>query len=37
MAIVHGFELLREGHVPELNLIARLYRHLATGAELLLL
>jgi len=35
MTIVHGFELLREGAVPELNLTARLYRHIATGAELL--
>jgi presequence protease len=31
----HGFELLADQHVPELNTRARLYRHLKTGAELL--
>lgn len=32
---LHGFELLREQHISELNTRARLYRHLKTGAELL--
>ncbi|MBK8932581.1 MAG: insulinase family protein [Chloroflexi bacterium] len=31
----HGFELLREEHIAELNTQARLYRHQKTGAELL--
>jgi hypothetical protein len=35
MTITHGFELVREQHVPELNSRARLYRHVKTGAELL--
>jgi Zn-dependent M16 (insulinase) family peptidase len=35
MNITHGFELLREQQIPELNALARLYRHVATGAELL--
>ena len=35
MNITHGFELLREQQIPELNTLARLYRHVATGAELL--
>jgi Zn-dependent M16 (insulinase) family peptidase len=35
MTSTHGFELLREQDVPELNTRARLFRHLQTGAELL--
>lgn len=35
MNIKHGFELLREEHIPELNTEARLYRHKKTGAQLL--
>ncbi len=31
----HGFELLREQEIPELKTIARFYRHVKTGAELL--
>jgi Zn-dependent M16 (insulinase) family peptidase len=35
MNVIHGFELLREQPISELNSLARLYRHVATGAELL--
>lgn len=35
MALEHGFELLLEQEIPELKTLARLYRHAATGAELL--
>ncbi len=35
MNLTHGFELLRERSIPELKTLARLYRHVATGAELL--
>lgn len=35
MNVIHGFELIREQQIPELNSLARLYRHVATGAELL--
>ena len=35
MSATHGFELIREHDVPEINSRARLYRHAATGAELL--
>ena len=35
MTITHGFELCREETIAELQAIARLYRHLQTGAELL--
>lgn len=35
MNVFHGFELVREQQIPELNSLARLYRHVATGAELL--
>jgi Zn-dependent M16 (insulinase) family peptidase len=35
MTATHGFELIREHDVPEINSKARLYRHAATGAELL--
>ena len=31
----HGFELLRDEQIPEINSRARLYRHVKTGAELL--
>jgi len=32
---VHGFKLVKEGEIPELNTHARLLRHTRTGAELL--
>src|SRR5690349_15922409 len=35
MTTTHGFELLREQVITELNSTARLYRHVKTGAELL--
>ncbi|MCS7039427.1 MAG: insulinase family protein [Anaerolineae bacterium] len=35
MTSTHGFELLRERSIPELNTLARFYRHIATGAQLL--
>ncbi len=35
MTTWHGFELLREEEIPELNTRARLLRHVQTGAELL--
>ncbi|ABU56817.1 insulinase family protein [Roseiflexus castenholzii] len=35
MNVIHGFELLREQQIAELNSLARWYRHVATGAELL--
>jgi Zn-dependent M16 (insulinase) family peptidase len=35
MTITHGFELVREQAIGEINATARLYRHAATGAELL--
>src|SRR6478672_4398876 len=35
MTTTHGFELVREQAIPELNSTARLYRHVKTGAELL--
>src|SRR5512142_907166 len=35
MTLQHGFELLREQPIPELNTRARLYRHNQSGAELL--
>ncbi|MGH6814280.1 MAG: insulinase family protein [Hyphomicrobiaceae bacterium] len=35
MTSSHGFTLLREQLVPELNSTARIYRHVKTGAELL--
>jgi Zn-dependent M16 (insulinase) family peptidase len=31
----YGFELLRDEHIAEINTRARIYRHIATGAELL--
>lgn len=33
--IIHGFELVREETVAEINSVAKLYRHVKTGAELL--
>src|SRR5215216_4124693 len=35
MTSTHGFELVREQAIPELNSTARLYRHIKTGGELL--
>ncbi|MCS6882794.1 MAG: insulinase family protein [Oscillochloridaceae bacterium] len=35
MTLTHGFELLRDEHIAELNTRARLYRHAKTGAQLL--
>lgn len=35
MTTIHGFELLWEQNIPELNTKARLFRHVKTGAELL--
>jgi presequence protease len=35
MALNHGFELLKEEKINEINSLARLYRHVASGAELL--
>ena len=35
MTTLAGFALQREAQIPELNIRARLYRHLKTGAELL--
>lgn len=35
MAVIHGFELMKEQQIPELKTRAELFRHLRTGAELL--
>lgn len=35
MSVTHGFELIREEQVAEINSLVRLYRHVKTGAELL--
>ncbi|MBN1965508.1 MAG: insulinase family protein, partial [Anaerolineae bacterium] len=35
MTTLHGFELVKEQDIAELNTHARLYRHVRTGAELL--
>ncbi len=35
MTISHGFELIKEQGIPELNTKARLFRHVKTGAELM--
>jgi hypothetical protein len=35
MEIEHGFKLLEEREIPEINTHARLYRHVRTGAQLL--
>ncbi len=37
MTTIHGFELIREQNIPEINTRARLFRHVRTGAELLAL
>jgi presequence protease len=34
MAMSHGFELVREQYINELNTKARIYRHVKTGAQL---
>jgi Zn-dependent M16 (insulinase) family peptidase len=31
----YGFELIKEAEIPELNTVAKLYKHLKSGAELL--
>jgi Zn-dependent M16 (insulinase) family peptidase len=35
MSDLHGFELVREQDIPEINSHAKIYRHIKTGAELL--
>ncbi|MBZ0278495.1 MAG: insulinase family protein, partial [Anaerolineae bacterium] len=35
MTVYHGFELVSERYIPEINSHAKLYRHVRTGAELL--
>ena len=35
MTTTHGFELVRQERIPELNAQARLWRHVKTGAQLL--
>ncbi|MCX5895739.1 MAG: insulinase family protein [Proteobacteria bacterium] len=35
MTRIHGFELLRQQYIPELETEARFFRHVKTGAELL--
>ncbi|MCP4424352.1 MAG: peptidase M16 [Chloroflexi bacterium] len=35
MTVSHGFELVKEQEISELNTLARLFRHVKTGAELL--
>lgn len=35
MTAIHGFELVREQKLPEINSTAQYFRHAATGAELL--
>ncbi len=35
MSVTHGFELIREETIPEINTHARLYHHVKTGAQLL--
>jgi len=35
VTVIHGFELVEERHIPEINTRARRFRHLRTGAELL--
>ena len=34
MTLIHGFELIRDEEIPELNSRAILYRHARSGAEL---
>lgn len=33
--VTHGFALIREQNLPDINSTARYYRHVATGAELI--
>ncbi len=35
MQITHGFQLVQEQDIPEINTRARLFKHITTGAELL--
>jgi len=35
MAVIHGFEQIKEQEIPELKTSARFFRHMKTGAELL--
>lgn len=35
MTLIHGFELIREQEIPEINTRARIFRHARTGAELI--
>ncbi|MBN1581195.1 MAG: insulinase family protein [Anaerolineae bacterium] len=35
MTTIHGFELVRDQDIPELNIRAQLFRHVKTGAELM--
>lgn len=35
MTLIHGFELLREQDIPEINTHARIFRHARTGLELI--
>lgn len=35
MHIVHGFQLIKEQHIPEINTKAKFFRHVKSGAELL--
>lgn len=35
MTVIHGFELVWERDIPELKTVAKFFRHLKTGAELL--
>ena len=35
MTEIHGFKLVQERHIPEINTQARLYEHLRTGAQVL--
>ena len=35
MTLTHGFELIREETIHELNTVARRYRHVQSGADLL--
>jgi Zn-dependent M16 (insulinase) family peptidase len=35
MTVVHGFKLIEERDIPELNTMARLYLHVKTSAQLL--
>src|SRR5690606_24070917 len=35
MTTIHGFELVRSETIQEINTVAKLYRHVKTGAQLL--